>query len=167
MEAKCNYISGTKGLDVIVIDLLQYMRTEYRAGQNRDQVLGDIMGGIKAIAKRLNVAVILLSHLNRDSEKTSSKRPTMSDLRDSGNIEAYSDVILFLLRPEAYFKTDHNGNIIYESPEDEQFMGICQGICEKNRDGSKFEFNMKCDLGTSNFYDKPIEIISDYSKKQH
>lgn len=89
------------GLDFIVIDYLQLMSmSDPRA--NRVQGIGEITRGLKQLARELEVPVMLLSQLSRAVDARVDKRPTMADLRDSGEIEQDADVILFPYRPSAY-----------------------------------------------------------------
>lgn len=84
-----------KGLKVLVLDYLQLCQGS-RKGDNRNTEIEEITRGLKALAKELGIAVLALSQLNRDVEKRSSKRPGLSDLRDSGGIEQDADVVMFL-----------------------------------------------------------------------
>lgn len=86
-------------LDVAVIDYLQLMSA---AGDNRNAQIESITRGLKALAKELDVPIILLSQLNRKLEDRPNKRPQPADLRDSGSIEQDCDVAIFLYRDEVY-----------------------------------------------------------------
>lgn len=99
MRARARRVKREHGLSLIVIDYLQLARGN---GENRAQEVGDISRGLKALAKEMQVPVIALSQLNRKLEQRSNKRPTMGDLRDSGEIEQDADVILFCYRDEVY-----------------------------------------------------------------
>lgn len=89
------------GLDLIVIDYLQLMSSASRS-ENKAQEIGETTRLLKALAKELNVPIILLSQLNRELEKRPNKRPIMADLRESGAIEQDADLIIFPYRDEVY-----------------------------------------------------------------
>lgn len=89
-------------LDMIVIDHLGKVRPSSRYSGNRTNEIGEITDGLKEIAREYDMAVLLLSQLNRQVESRDDKRPTLADLRDSGAIEQDADCIMFLHR-EAYY----------------------------------------------------------------
>jgi replicative DNA helicase len=87
------------GLALLVIDYLQLMESD---GDNRNAQIEKITRGLKALAKELQIGILLLSQLNRDLEKRPDRRPQPSDLRDSGAIEQDADAVIFLYRDEVY-----------------------------------------------------------------
>ncbi|MGF6431476.1 DnaB-like helicase C-terminal domain-containing protein [Bradyrhizobium elkanii] len=89
-------------LGFIVIDYLKYLKASSQYRGQRHYEIGEICGGLKSLAKDLNIVVILLAQLNREVEKRDDKRPQLSDLRESGDIEADADTVLFLFREEYY-----------------------------------------------------------------
>lgn len=95
------------GLDILFIDYLQLidMRQNNRS-YNREQEVAATSRELKVLAKELQIPVILLSQLNRSNEKRDSKRPLLSDLRDSGAIEQDADTVLFLHRPFYYSRQE-------------------------------------------------------------
>ena len=95
-------------LHVIWIDYLKYMRSTDRYRGNKVYEIGEITGGLKILAKELNIPIVVLHQLNREVEKRENKRPTLSDLRDSGEIEQDADVVLFLFRQGYYAKNSLN-----------------------------------------------------------
>jgi replicative DNA helicase len=88
------------GLGLIVIDYLGLMADG--EGNTRNEKVGANSRGLKALAKEMGVPIVLLAQLNRKLEERSNKRPVLSDLRDSGEIEQDADVVLFLYRDEVY-----------------------------------------------------------------
>lgn len=106
---KARRIKRKHGLDLLVIDYLQLMEA---SGDNRNAQIESITRGVKVLAKELNIAVLLLSQLNREVEKRPDKRPMPSDLRDSGSIEQDCDVGLFLYRDEIYREDSPDAGIV-------------------------------------------------------
>jgi replicative DNA helicase len=90
------------GLELIVIDYIQLMRTSGKKDWGRVQEISEITQGLKALAKELNVPVLALSQLSRQVESRDDKKPQLSDLRESGSIEQDADVVMFVFR-EAYY----------------------------------------------------------------
>jgi replicative DNA helicase len=91
------------GLDMIIVDYLQLMRSASpKAQENRVQEISEITRGLKAVAKELNVPVIALSQLSRAVENREDKRPQLADLRESGSIEQDADVVMFVYREQYY-----------------------------------------------------------------
>jgi replicative DNA helicase len=106
IEAKAARLKSQAGLDLVLVDYLGLMAGERKAHENREQVVAAISRGMKAMAKRLDVPVILLSQLNRELHKRTDKRPILPDLRESGAIEQDADLVLFLHREEYYDRDD-------------------------------------------------------------
>ena len=90
------------GLELIVVDYIQLMRSSGRKEYNRVQEISEITQGLKALAKELDVPVLALSQLNRAVEQRDDKKPQLADLRESGSIEQDADVVMFVFR-EAYY----------------------------------------------------------------
>ena len=119
IRTMCRRIKRKHGLAMVVIDYLQLMTGE---GENRNQEIGAISRGLKSIAKEFDIPVIALSQLSRKVDDRSDRRPIMSDLRDSGEIEQDADMILFIYRDEVY-------------NQDSSAKGTAEIICRKNRNG--------------------------------
>jgi replicative DNA helicase len=94
LRARARRLSQQHGIKLFVIDYLQLLHSTNRRSQdNRQQEIADISSGIKALAKELRVPVIVLAQLNRELEKDKSRKPRMSDLRESGAIEQDADLV--------------------------------------------------------------------------
>lgn len=89
-------------LDLIIVDYLQLATVAGSAGKARVQEISEITGGLKALAKELNIPVLALSQLSRQVENRDDKRPQLSDLRESGSIEQDADAVMFVYR-ESYY----------------------------------------------------------------
>ena len=103
MRAKCRRLKAEHGLGLVLIDYLQLMRSHKAKTENRNQEISEIARACKGLARELNVPVIALSQLSRAVESRPDKRPMLSDLRESGSIEAEADIVMFIYR-EAYYK---------------------------------------------------------------
>jgi replicative DNA helicase len=101
MRGKCRRLQREGGLALVVVDYLQLMRGSKRT-ENRVQEISDIARSLKGLAKELRVPVLALSQLNRSVEQRENKRPQLSDLRESGSIEAEADLVMFIYRDNYY-----------------------------------------------------------------
>ena len=121
MAAKLRRLQTENGeIGLVIIDYLQLMGSG--ENQNRVQELSRITRDLKKLARELNVPIIMLSQLSRAVEQRNSKRPQLSDLRDSGSVEQDSDIVIMLYRDE-YYNPD--------SPD----RGIAEVIIAKHRNG--------------------------------
>ena len=127
--SKCRKLKREKGLDILMIDYLQLMQGSSKKSQeNRTQEISEITRTLKMAARELEIPIILLSQLSRQSETRKDHRPILSDLRESGSIEQDADMVLFIYR----------GDMYNDVPEAERDSGIAEIIIAKNRSG-------KCD----------------------
>jgi len=98
------------GIDMITVDYLGLMTVENKR-QNRTHEVGEISRSLKKLAKDLDIHVLALAQLNRSCESRSDKRPMLSDLRDSGDVEQDADVVLFIYRDDYYDDATERPNI--------------------------------------------------------
>jgi replicative DNA helicase len=125
---------------LIIVDYLQLMTAggNGKGGGNREQEISTISRNLKALAKELEVPVIALSQLSRAVEtRGSSKRPLLSDLRESGAIEQDADIVSFIYRPE-YYKIDE-----WDDDEQSPTQGQAEFIIAKHRNGSLENIRLK------------------------
>lgn len=102
MKAKCRRLQAQQGgLSLVIVDYLQLMRAQ-NDRENRTQQISQIARSLKNLAKELEVPVVALSQLSRSVEHRENKRPMLSDLRESGSIEADADVVMLLYRDDHY-----------------------------------------------------------------
>jgi replicative DNA helicase len=113
---------GNGGLGLIVVDYLQLMRAQSSA-DNRVEQVGQISRGLKILARELDVPVMAVSQLSRSPEQRPDKRPLLSDLRESGQIEQDADLVMFIYRDEYY------------NPDNEETKGIAEIHIAKHRNG--------------------------------
>lgn len=106
LRAKARRMYQQNGIKLFVIDYLQLLNSTSRRAENRQQEIADISNGIKALAKELNVPIIVLAQLNRDMEKEKGRVPRMSDLRESGAIEQDADLVGLLYKPSKESDTE-------------------------------------------------------------
>jgi replicative DNA helicase len=110
LRAKARRLKSQHNIDAIFIDYLQLLRsTSRRAQDNRQIEIAEISNGLKALAKELDIAVVVLAQLNRNPESRTGEakgRPRLSDLRESGSIEQDADLVGLLVREEYYADSD-------------------------------------------------------------
>ena len=159
LRAKARRLASQHGIKLIVIDYLQLM-TASTAGGNREQEISTISRNLKALAKELSVPVIALSQLSRAVEtRGGSKRPLLSDLRESGAIEQDADIVSFIYRPE-YYKIDE-----WDDEERSPTDGQAEFIVAKHRNGGLENIRLKFEGHLGKFsnlesFDSPFEFHS-------
>ena len=116
-RAKLQHMRG--GVDLVVVDYLQLVRAK---ADNRTQEIGAVSRALKGLAKEIGAPVLALSQLNRSVESRPDKRPKLSDLRESGEIEQDADIVSFIYRDEYYHP-------------DSAFKGMAEVITAKQRNG--------------------------------
>ena len=136
LRAKARRMKSQYDVELIVIDYLQLLRsTTRRAQDNRQLEISEISGGIKALAKELNLPIVVVAQLNRqpDTRAKEGGRPRLSDLRESGSIEQDADVVGLLVRPE-YYETDEDAR--------QEKAGEAELIIAKQRNGPTGEVQL-------------------------
>jgi replicative DNA helicase len=122
MRSVLRRIQSERGqIGLVVLDYIQKLGN--RAAGNRAQVIGSFSGAFKDMAKEFDVPFVCLAQINRGVEGQTNKRPTMADIKDSGDIEQDADVILLLYRDEYY----NSG-----TPD----KGVMEVAVDKNRNGA-------------------------------
>ena len=127
LRAKARRMRDRHRIELIAIDYLQLCRSTSRRGQDNRQIeIAEISSGIKALAKELEIPIIVLAQLNRQPEQRGGGKPRMSDLRESGSLEQDADVVALLVRPE-----------VYEEDEDarSEMAGKAELLIAKQRNG--------------------------------
>jgi replicative DNA helicase len=130
LRAKARRLKENQKVELIIIDYLQLMSGGSEGKGNREQEISYISRGLKSLAKELEIPIIALSQLSRQVENRpgTSKRPQLSDLRESGAIEQDADMVMFIYRPEYYgLEFDENN---------EPTRGLAEIIIAKNRHGA-------------------------------
>ena len=130
MRGKCRRLKAEHGLYLVVVDYLQLMRGSRRT-ENRVQEISEIARSLKAMAKELEVPVIALSQLSRAVENRDDKRPQLSDIRESGSIEAEADMVMLLYR-DSYYKAKEEHRPEIEAYDEVQEAEV---IIAKHRNG--------------------------------
>ncbi len=161
LRAKARRLSSLHGIKLIVVDYLQLMTagTSTKSG-NREQEISTISRNLKALAKELNIPVIALSQLSRAVEtRGGTKRPMLSDLRESGAIEQDADIVSFIYRPE-YYNIDE-----WDDDERSPSEGQAELIVAKHRNGGLDNIRLKFIGHLGKFedldsFDSPFEFQS-------
>jgi replicative DNA helicase len=111
LRAKSRRLKSRHGIRCIIVDYLQLMSLGTGQAESRQQEVTEMSRYIKALARELNIPVVVLSQLNRSPEGREDHRPRMSDLRESGSIEQDADVVMLLHREDYY----HKGEEVYQA----------------------------------------------------
>jgi len=151
LKAKSRKLVKDKGVKLVVIDYLQLMRSGLNVA-NREQEIAEISKGLKALAKELKIPVIALSQLSRSVEGRTDKKPMLSDLRESGQIEQDADIVMFCYRPEYY------GIDTYETDgENFNAENLFVLVIAKHRNGGIGDIMLS--------FNKELITITDYEEK--
>ena len=150
LRAKCRRLKNKNNIGLIIIDYLQLMSgNSDNKNSNREQEISNISRNLKALAKELHVPIIALSQMSRDVEKRGAKdgsrRPMLSDLRESGAIEQDADMVMFLYRPEYYDVT--------QDAQGENTKGLTEVMVQKHRNGELGTVKLNALLHIQKFLD--------------
>ena len=158
LRAKCRRLKHKYGIKLVIIDYLQLMQGKADGtakNGNREQEISYISRSLKALAKELDVPVIALAQLSRAVEtRGGSKRPMLSDLRESGSIEQDADMVLFIYRPE-YYKMD-----TFEEDQTPS-AGLAEIMFEKNRHGSNGNVRVRFQSQYTKFSDVDTAVFTE------
>ena len=162
LRAKARRLVSQHGVKIIVIDYLQLMTAGGKAGGNREQEISMISRNLKALAKELAVPVIALSQLSRAVEtRGGSKRPLLSDLRESGAIEQDADIVSFIFRPEYYGMTE------WDDDEHTPCEGQGEFIVAKHRNGGLDNIRLKFTGHLAKFSDLEEGFSSEFQSSMN
>jgi replicative DNA helicase len=134
------------GLEIAVVDYLGLLKDD-GTGQQRYKEVGDAVKVLRATAKELGIPIILVCQLNRSCEARENKRPILSDLRESGDIEQDTDVIFFVYRDEYYCNDCANSELVC----DKGHAGEAEIICRKQRKGPTGTVRLTWEASYTNF----------------
>lgn len=145
LRNKSRQLQAEKGVDLIIVDYLQLMRSG-KKNENRVQEVSEISRSVKELARELNVPVIALSQLSRSVEGRQSKVPQLSDLRESGSLEQDADIVMFIYRDELY------------NPGTER-KNVADLIFAKHRNGPVGEMSLYFKPSQTRFYnmEEPVD----------
>lgn len=136
LRAKCRRLKEQFQIQMVFVDYLQLMTSGGENKGNREQEISNISRSLKSLAKELDIPVLALSQLSRSVEsRPGSKKPILSDLRESGAIEQDADMVIFIYRPEYYGLT--------EDGENNNTQGLAVINIAKHRNGKLGDVNLK------------------------
>lgn len=152
LRRKAKKLKAKNRIELIIIDYIQLMQGDANAG-NREQEVSSISRGLKRIAKELSIPIIALAQLNRAVEARSSRRPALSDLRESGSLEQNSDVVALLSRPaeDGIMSVELNGDEI-------NTKGLMIFDIAKNRHGASYAVPLFHNQALTKISDNPDDI---------
>jgi len=155
IRTKARRMKRQHNIGMIVIDYLQLISSTGRNKENRVQEIAEISQGLKAIAKELDIPVITASQLSRAVESREDKRPLLSDLRESGNIEQDADIVMFIYREEYYLSrkipSSDEKKLIEWQEKMEKVGNIAEIIIAKQRNGPVGNFHLRYENKTTAF----------------
>lgn len=136
-------------IDFVVIDYLQLMRDNQIKEQTDFAQVSSVSSKIQKLTRKLNIPILALSQLSRTVEGRADKRPSLSDLRSSGNIEQDASVVIGLFRPDYYALSEARANNLPEPP----MTHVLDYVILKNRNGRTGSAVRYCDVITNRVRD--------------
>lgn len=142
-----------KTLDVVIIDHLGLIRPSGRYAGNKVNEVGEISDGLATLAKENDIAMVALQQLNRGTEARENKRPTLADLRNSGDLEQDADIVCFTFRQAYYLERMSFDPGTMQEQQRQQELAQCANMMEvlvaKNRNGPTTTVHLFCDMGSN------------------
>ena len=136
LRAKCRRLKAQHDIQLVFVDYLQLMSSKSKYMGNRQEEISIISRSLKSLAKELNIPIIALSQLSRAVEtRAGSKKPILSDLRESGAIEQDADLVIFIYRPE-YYRID-------EDEQGNSTQGLAEISIAKHRNGALKDIRLR------------------------
>lgn len=161
IKAKARRMKAEHGLDLLIIDYLQLVEGGARI-EVREQEISYITRALKGLARELDIPVIACSQLSRALERRDSKRPRLSDLRESGEIEQTADVVMFLFRPDYYEEKRPEENGADDDDGREPAVSETEIIIGKQRNGPVGSFTLMFHKVYATFYEyHPFGMAAD------
>ncbi|CAM1363483.1 replicative DNA helicase [Tenacibaculum xiamenense] len=162
LRAKARRLVSQHDVKILIIDYLQLMTAGGAGAGNREQEISTISRNLKALAKELNIPVIALSQLSRSVEtRGGSKRPLLSDLRESGAIEQDADIVSFIFRPEYYGMTE------WDDDDHAPCEGQGEFIVAKHRNGGLDNIRLKFTGHLAKFSDLEEGFSSEFQSSMN
>lgn len=148
IKAKCRRLAmENSGLGLVVIDYLQLMEGSSKGRIDRVQEISAISRGLKQLARELNAPIVALSQLSRAVEGRQSKKPMLSDLRESGSIEQDADIVMFIYRDDYY------------NPENLEAKGKAEIIIAKHRNGPVGSIDLLFQSNITKFKNPTTKVV--------
>lgn len=145
LRTRCRRLKAEYGLDMVIVDYMQLMNGSAR-NRDRTQEVAYIARSMKELAKELNVPIISAAQLNRELEHRKDKRPMLSDLKESGEIEQSADVVMFIHRDELY-------------NENTEFPNQADLIVAKHRNGPTGTVSLYFEKSLTKFMDASVHRV--------
>jgi replicative DNA helicase len=161
MRSKAKRLHFERNINLVVVDHLGLVQSDSRT-DNRVQEISYITRSLKVLARELNIPVLVVSQLSRATEMRESRKPQLSDLRDSGSIEQDADVVIFIYRDDYYFTEE---DWAMKHPNEDYPAGMADVIIAKHRNGPTGEVRLKFINTLTKFENLPVEAPADVGAK--